>query len=250
MKKILAFAILILSSLSLYAEGSSEVTIYTMPGCGRCAYTLNYLKTNNIPYTEYSTADKESNMKMWGAVSNSGKPAGKGISMPVVVINGQTYFSIPDLKGFAESIPSLLAAGGKIEPAEKKDDPAIEENEIEKDIPEKIQTMEFFQKNKKFLYSAKSGNSLTIGTATVKKINGNDVSLDLLSSKKVLINGKYRFGQAPVKTVFTIILKDGVFKYISPSETTFTGKLDNTVKRLIMTPDSGDESSFNLDVKQ
>jgi glutaredoxin len=250
MKKILALVIFVLSSLTLYAEGSAEVTIYTMPGCGRCGYTLNYLKTNNIPYTEYSTADKEGNMKMWRALSDSGKFAGGGISMPVVVINGQTYFNIPDLKGFAESIPSLLAAGGGIKPAEEKDEPALDDKETEKEISEKMQTMEFFENNKKFSYSTESGNSLTSGTATVKRISGNEVSLDVLSSKKVLINGKYRFGQAPVKSVFTLILEDGVFKYNSPSEITYTGKVDNTVKRLTMKPDSGDEGSFNLDVKQ
>ena len=249
-KKIMLFTIFILSSFALYAEGSAEVSVYTMPGCGRCAYTVDYLKKNNIPYSEYSTSDRESNIKMWGAISKSGKSAGRGISMPVVVINDQTYFNIPDLKGFAESMQSLLAAGGKVEPAQEKKDPAPEkENETEKVIPEETQSIEFFVKNKKFTYSAGTGGSITTGTATVRTIKGNEITLDVNSSKKVLINGKYRFGQASVKSVYTIILKDGAFNYIPQSGIRYTGKIDNSNVRLTMIPDSGDESSFNLDVK-
>lgn len=121
MKRIIFFAFFVLTSITLFAEGKAEVTIYTMPGCGRCSYTISYLKKNNIPYTEYSTSDKDNNMKMWRAISDSGKPA-RSISMPVVVINGQTYFSMPDLKGFTESIPSLLAAGGSGSGTEIKPD--------------------------------------------------------------------------------------------------------------------------------
>lgn len=248
MKRYLIFAIIILSSLSLYAEGTAEVVIYTMPGCGRCAYTIKYLKTNNIPYTEFSTSDKESNMKMWSAISNSGKPAGRGVSMPVVTINGQTYFSMPDLKGFTESIPSLLAAGGQVKPAEEKTDP-VPEKESEKVIPEETQTIDFFVKNKRFVFSSQSGNSLTTGFAVVNSIKGDEITLNVNSSKKILINGKYRFGQAPVKSVYKFILKDGVFNYNPESGIKYTGKIDSSNSRMTMTPESGNGEIFNLDVK-
>jgi glutaredoxin len=250
MKRFLISAIFILSSLTLYAQRPAEVTIYTMPGCGRCTYTVNYLKNNNIPYTEYSTSDKDSNMNMWKAIGNSGKPAGRSISMPVVVINEQTYFSIPDLKGFTESIPSLLAAAGKSEPADDKIDPEPEEeNEMDAVIPGQTQTMDFFVKNQRFTYSSGSGSSITTGTASVSKINGDEVILDVRSQKKVMINGKYRFSQAPVRKVYTIILKNGVFNYNPQSGIGYTGRVDNAGTRLTMISGSGDESSFTLDVK-
>jgi glutaredoxin len=250
MKKFLIFTIFILSSLTLYAQSPAEVTIYTMPGCGRCSYTINYMKKNNIPYTEFSTSDRENNIKMWKVIRDSGKSAGGSISMPVVVINEQTYFSMPDLKGFTESIPSLLAAAGKSEPAEDEIDPEPEEEkEIDKVTPGQTQTMDFFVNNKRFTYSSGSGSSITTGTASVSKISGNEVILDVRSQKKVMINGKYRFGQAPVRKVYTITLKNGVFNYNPQSGISYNGRVDNTGVRLTMLSDSGDESSFTLDVK-
>jgi len=253
MKRFLIFAVFILSSLTLYAQSPAEVTIYTMPGCGRCSYTINYMNNNKIPYKEFSTSDRENNIKMWKVIRDSGKSAGGSISMPVVVINEQTYFSMPDLKGFTESIPSLLAAAGKSEPAEDKIDPEPEEEkedkEIDKVIPGQTQTMDFFVNNKRFTYSSGSGNSITTGSASVSKINGNEVTLDVRSQKKVMINGKYRFGQAPVRKVYTIILKNGVFNYNPQSGISYTGRVDNAGARLTMISGSGDESSFSLEIK-
>lgn len=110
MKRFFISIALIVLSFTLYADTSAQLTIFTKPGCGRCAYTIEYLKKNNISYTEYSTSDKNNNTKMWSALRESGKFKGGSISMPVVVINGETYFSIPDLKEFTESISSKLAS--------------------------------------------------------------------------------------------------------------------------------------------
>ena len=113
MKRIFLSIALLALSFTLYADTSAQLTIFTKPGCGRCAYTIEYLKKNNIAYTEYSTSDKSNNAKMWSTLRDSGKFKGGSISMPVVVINGETYFSIPNLKEFTESISSKLASGNQ-----------------------------------------------------------------------------------------------------------------------------------------
>ncbi len=112
MKRIIAFAILLLSALALYADSSSGVTIYTKPGCSRCEYTINYLKKNKIAFTEYSTSDQKNISNMWEVIRSSGENSGNSVTMPVVVINSKTYFSF-NLKNFTESIPSLLAGGNE-----------------------------------------------------------------------------------------------------------------------------------------
>jgi len=111
MKRFFISIALLALSFTLYADTSAQLTIFTKPGCGRCAYTIEYLKTNSIAYTEYSTSDKSNNAKMWSTLRDSGKFKGGSISMPVVVMNGETYYSIPNLKEFTESISSKLASG-------------------------------------------------------------------------------------------------------------------------------------------
>jgi pathogenesis-related protein 1 len=83
---------------------SGKVEVYTMEGCGRCAYTVEYLENNNIEYVEYSTNDDKYNSKMWELVQASGKYDGESISMPVVVFNGEVSFNIADLETFLSKI--------------------------------------------------------------------------------------------------------------------------------------------------
>lgn len=114
MKRLFTLIILITASISLYADAAPELIVYTMKGCGRCSYTVNYLKTNNIKFTEYSTSDAESKTRMWGLIRSSGKYKNGSVSMPVVVLKGETFFNIPDIQGFTASIPSKLSGGSSV----------------------------------------------------------------------------------------------------------------------------------------
>ncbi len=109
MKQFLISTFFILLSAVLFADTNGEITIFTLPGCGRCAYILDYLKSNKIRYTEYSTSDTNANKKMWVKIRTSGKYKDGSISMPVMIINNQTYFNIDNLEDFAGSINSLLS---------------------------------------------------------------------------------------------------------------------------------------------
>ncbi len=85
---------------------ANSIEIYTMPGCGRCAMTLEYLNKNKIKYVEYSTENDTYNSKMWELVQNSPDFKGGSITMPVIVKQGLVYFNIKDLEGFLPQLGS------------------------------------------------------------------------------------------------------------------------------------------------
>jgi len=88
------------------SNSSNKLVVYTMKGCGRCAYAVDYLKKNNIVYTEYSTSNKTYSNEMWQYVQTSGKYEGGAVTMPVIVNNGQIDFNIPDIQDFMSKIGS------------------------------------------------------------------------------------------------------------------------------------------------
>lgn len=92
--------LLTLLASPLYAQ----IKVYTMNGCGRCAYTVKYLTENNIAFTELNTTTNQANnMAMWDLLA--GKASGS-ISMPVVDNNGEVAFSIPDLNKYLKNLGS------------------------------------------------------------------------------------------------------------------------------------------------
>ncbi len=113
MKRIITFAVMIAAAFTLaftlYGETQPELMVFTRPACGRCTYTVDFLKKNNIKYTEYSTSETENRTKMWEIVRASGKYKNGSISMPVVVIKGEVFINIPDMQEFTGSIASLIA---------------------------------------------------------------------------------------------------------------------------------------------
>ncbi len=88
------------SNITNNNSSKSKIEIYTMPGCGRCAMSIEYMKKNNIKYVEYSTKDDDSNTKMWEVVQNSPDFKGGSITMPVIVKDGIASFNIKDLDGY------------------------------------------------------------------------------------------------------------------------------------------------------
>lgn len=111
MKRITFYAVLMIFTFLVYAQSASQVTVFTIPNCSKCAYMINYLKTNNIPYTEITSADPEKGKKLRAALQSTGTYKGGTVYGPTVIINGKTYYSIQDLQSFTASIPSLLAGG-------------------------------------------------------------------------------------------------------------------------------------------
>lgn len=87
-----------------HALTSQGLIIYTMKGCSRCEFSVNFFNTNNVQYTELSTSDDSSNSEMWNKIRQSGKWKGGTIKMPVIIKDGEVFFSIENLEEFLENI--------------------------------------------------------------------------------------------------------------------------------------------------
>ncbi len=85
-------------------QAQASVEIYTMDGCGRCEYAIDYVKKNKVKYVEYSTENDEYNNKMWEVLSKSKDFKGGNITMPVIVKGGIPYFNIKNLEDFMAGI--------------------------------------------------------------------------------------------------------------------------------------------------
>jgi len=104
MKYIFNLILFLTFAVSLYAESSEAIIVYTMKGCSRCEFTINYLKEHNIKYTEFPTEIESNNSAMWSAIEKSGKPGVDKITMPVIINNGEVYFSIENLDDFVKKL--------------------------------------------------------------------------------------------------------------------------------------------------
>jgi len=109
MRRILSFTVFITLTFTIYAYSSPEITVFTIPNCSKCAYVINYLKKNNIKYTESTSSDPAHGQKLWEALKATGKYNGGTVYGPTVIINGKTYFNIENLESFTASIPSLIS---------------------------------------------------------------------------------------------------------------------------------------------
>ncbi len=83
---------------------TTKVNIFTMDGCGRCAFVVDYLTKNNIPFVELNTTIHAPNNDLMFVKLAEAKHKGTSIQMPVVVYNGKTSFNIKDLKSFVANL--------------------------------------------------------------------------------------------------------------------------------------------------
>ncbi len=77
-----------------------SVEIFTMPGCERCSYSLDYMKGHNINYVEHSISNVNNNFKLSELLKSSDKYKGGSITMPVINYQGNINFNINDLDKF------------------------------------------------------------------------------------------------------------------------------------------------------
>jgi glutaredoxin len=83
---------------------TSDVILYSKPGCSRCSFVKQQLSSLNIPFEEYSTTSGSPEINnMWVQLRNSGFDGGS-VTMPVVRANGKYYYNIPDLKEFVAKL--------------------------------------------------------------------------------------------------------------------------------------------------
>ncbi len=104
MKYLISITAALIISFSLYAETTSEIFVYTREGCGRCEFTINYLKSHNITYTEYPIADVTNYNRLCEIISKSGKTNNGFIRTPVIIKNGIVNFNIDNLEEFVKNL--------------------------------------------------------------------------------------------------------------------------------------------------
>ena len=104
MKYITGITAFLLLTVSLYAESTADIIVFTKKGCSRCEYTVKYLKSSKITFIEYSIEDEANNSKMWTMIEQAGYPDAENITMPVIVKKGKAYFSIENLEDFVKKL--------------------------------------------------------------------------------------------------------------------------------------------------
>ncbi len=232
MKKIILFAVLIFSSITLYAGELREIIVFTNPGCSRCAYIVGTLKKNNIEFKEYSASDRNSPVNMWQALQASGKFKGGSIMMPVVLYNNQTLFNIEDLKATADSLIAYANNGSE------SGDIIQDEKKQEEKKPEPDNNISgFFAKNKKFSYSAENRNPVWsgTGTATVTELYENTVKVSIdRKVEEILLGSKWKKKD---KVVLELTRSGDV--YTSTGDDGYTGKADVSDRVLKLSGKSG-----------
>jgi glutaredoxin len=83
---------------------TNKVNVFTKDGCGRCTFVIKYLEDNKIPYVELNTSAHEPNNDlMFDELQKSGFKSGS-VSMPVVIYNGKTSYSITNLQEFVKTL--------------------------------------------------------------------------------------------------------------------------------------------------
>jgi glutaredoxin len=80
------------------------IEIYTSETCQRCKFSLQHLKTRGIEFVEFKTELEENKSRMWELVRNSGKYKAGSITMPVIVKDGEVFFSIENLEKFLKKL--------------------------------------------------------------------------------------------------------------------------------------------------
>ncbi|MEZ5008900.1 MAG: hypothetical protein R2753_12175 [Chitinophagales bacterium] len=89
--------------INLMAQNDT-VVLFTMTGCGRCDYTLDYLEHNNFNFVEYNTTRNfENNMLMWNTLKTV-DPTVRDVRMPVIIVNGEISYNIKSLPAFVEAL--------------------------------------------------------------------------------------------------------------------------------------------------
>jgi len=82
----------------------SSLLMFGQAGCPRCAMVRSYLKEHDIPFKELSiTGNSENQERMNEYLFDSGFEGGQ-FMMPVVIVDGETHYSIEDLSGFLDKL--------------------------------------------------------------------------------------------------------------------------------------------------
>jgi glutaredoxin len=81
-----------------------QVVVFTKEGCPRCAEAKEILQSRNRLYVEKNISDPKNRQEMWDLLheQSGGEPV--RLVMPVVVVDGELFFNLPQLQQFFSGI--------------------------------------------------------------------------------------------------------------------------------------------------
>jgi glutaredoxin len=104
MKYVMSIILTAMLLLSLYAETSPGIAVYTRIGCGRCVKTISYLRSHNIPYAEYPIEEEKNYNDLCEIIGRIVKQNNAVVRTPVIIRDGTVYYNIDDLDAFLNSL--------------------------------------------------------------------------------------------------------------------------------------------------
>lgn len=82
----------------------SKINVFTMDGCARCEYVINYLKEKKIPFLELNTTFHLPNNDLMFEKLREAGFKGENVRMPVVVYKNKVDYNIKDLQEFVKGL--------------------------------------------------------------------------------------------------------------------------------------------------
>lgn len=84
------------------------IVVFSQKGCSRCKYTNNFLIENNIEYSYLNTTNNEDNSRLMWSVLKENNYKGENVKMPVILVDGELFTDLKNLKKFLSSLKSKL----------------------------------------------------------------------------------------------------------------------------------------------
>ncbi len=81
-----------------------EVVIFTKEGCPRCAEAKEILLGRQRQFKEKNIADPKYRQEMWDILHQKNGGEEVRLVMPVVIVDGEVYYNIPQLPQFFSGI--------------------------------------------------------------------------------------------------------------------------------------------------
>lgn len=82
----------------------AELIVYTKDGCPRCAEAKEILQARGRTFIEKNISNPQNREEMWNLLHQKSGGESVRLVMPVVVVEGEVYYNLPQLDTFFSGI--------------------------------------------------------------------------------------------------------------------------------------------------
>lgn len=82
----------------------TELILYTKDGCPRCAEAKEILQARGRVFIEKNISNVQNREAMWDVLHQKSEGESVRLVMPVVVVDGELYYNIPQISQFFSGI--------------------------------------------------------------------------------------------------------------------------------------------------